>query len=467
MPAGRAGRGRRRRTVPADRHPAGLSGRPRRRAGAGQGRLPCLSRVRLRDGRPAAARAGLEQAGRAAIRCCARCSAPTARSACSTTCRPIESRSRIYAATADAQAILQQRREARSHRVFDPERWPLFEINAIQLDDRVRLSIGVDLLIADAAALITLFREWGAFYREPGQNLPPLAGRFADHARRLPQPTPRERAYWEARLDTLPPGPDLPRLPLSQPPRFVRRSLKLEAPRWRELKQAARAQGLTPSALVAAIYADVLAAWNRRTHFSLILTQFAAPEGMQGVVGDFTSTILLEVDAAPPQLPRARTSGAKAAAHRSRSRDDERRRGAARAAPPPAGCRAGVGRIHFGARPSGSRSRCALTAGVAWRNGFRHHADAASRDGSSRLRGRRRAGRELGCGRGPFPGGRRRRDGAGVWRAAASAGVWNRLGPRRGRRARPACAAGTGGHARAATRGVRASGSGQRREAPR
>ena len=201
---------------------------------------------------------------------------------------------------ADAPAILQQRREARSHRVFDPERWPLFEINAIQLDGRMRLSVGVDLLIADAAALITLFREWGVFYREPGQNLPPLAGRFADHARRLPQPTPRERVYWESRLDTLPPGPDLPRLPLSQPPRFVRRSLKLEATRWRALKQAARARGLTPSALVAAIYADVLAAWNRRTHFSLILTQFAAPEGMQGVVGDFTSTILLEVDASPP-----------------------------------------------------------------------------------------------------------------------------------------------------------------------
>ena len=207
----------------------------------------------------------------------------------------------------DAQAILQQSREARSHRVFDPERWPLFEINAIQLDDRVRLSVGIDLLIADAAALITLFREWGDFSREPDRDLPPLAGRFADHARQLPQPTARERAYWEARLDSLPPGPDLPRLLLSQPPRFVRRSLKLEATRWRELKQAARAHGLTPSALVAAIYADILAAWNRRTHFSLILTQFAAPEGMQGVVGDFTSTILLEVDASPRSfLERAR-----------------------------------------------------------------------------------------------------------------------------------------------------------------
>ncbi|MBS0549799.1 MAG: AMP-binding protein, partial [Proteobacteria bacterium] len=196
----------------------------------------------------------------------------------------------------DPQATLLTLREARSHRVFDPERWPLFEITATRIGERIRMAVGIDLLVADAAALITLFWEWGALYEHPERALPPIAGRFSDHARHLPQPSPSDRAYWEPRLDTLPPGPDLPRLPLAGPPRFVRRSLRLDAPRWRALKQASARHGLTISAVVAAVYADILAAWNRRSHFSLILTQFAAPEGMQGVVGDFTSTILLEVD---------------------------------------------------------------------------------------------------------------------------------------------------------------------------
>jgi amino acid adenylation domain-containing protein len=207
----------------------------------------------------------------------------------------------------DRDAILADLRTDRSHRVFDPTRWPLFEIHATLLPDCVRLSVGIDLLVADAAALITLFREWGELYQTPDRPLPPVTGRFADHVRRLAPPRQVDRAYWDARLDTLPPGPDLPRLPPSGPPRFSRRTIRLDAARWRGLKQAAAGQGLTPSSLIAAVYADILAAWSRRARFSVTLTRFAAPDGMQGVVGDFTSTILLEVDTTPPAfLDRAR-----------------------------------------------------------------------------------------------------------------------------------------------------------------
>nr|WP_294546417.1 amino acid adenylation domain-containing protein [uncultured Rhodopila sp.] len=210
--------------------------------------------------------------------------------------------------SAGAEATLQALRAERSHRVYDPANWPLFEIHATLLPDRVRLSVGIDLLVADAAALITLFREWGVFYRTPDQDLPPPAGRFADHVRNLPVTTAAEVGYRKSRLDTLPPGPDLPLLPPSGAPRFVRRSLRLDSPRWRHLKRAAASHGLTASALIAAVYADILAAWSRRDRFSVTLTRFAAPPGMEGVIGDFTSTMLLEVDStAPTFLDRALT----------------------------------------------------------------------------------------------------------------------------------------------------------------
>ena len=199
----------------------------------------------------------------------------------------------------DAEAELAAQREQRSHRLFDPGQWPLFELHATLLPGRMRVSVGIDLLVADAAALITIFREWGALYAAPEQALPTPAGRFRDHVRRLPPASAADRAYWDARLPGLPPGPDLPSLPLAGPPRFSRRTIRLPAPGWPALKRAAVERGLTASALIAAVYAEVLAAWSRRARFCLTLTQFAAPPDMAGVVGDFTSTLLLEVDTTP------------------------------------------------------------------------------------------------------------------------------------------------------------------------
>lgn len=200
----------------------------------------------------------------------------------------------------DLDAALAARRAERSHRVHDPASWPLFAIHAMLLPGgRMRLAVGIDLLLADAAALVTIFREWGALYAAPNAALPPLPGRFRDHIAALPSPRAPDRAYWEARLDELPAGPDLPRLPLDGPPRFARRSFALAAPRWAALKRAAAAEGITPTALVAAAFADVLAAFSRRARFCLTLTQFAAPPEQHGVVGDYTTTLLLECDSRP------------------------------------------------------------------------------------------------------------------------------------------------------------------------
>jgi len=152
---------------------------------------------------------------------------------------------RDLSSAADAGTELARMRAERSHRVFDPTTWPLFEIQATRLSDRINVSVGIDLLVADAAALITVFRDWGTLYAAPDTDLSPLRAQFRDYVRRLPPPSAEDRAYWEARLDELPAGPDLPRLPLTEAPRFSRRSVSLPADRWRPLKRAAAERGLT------------------------------------------------------------------------------------------------------------------------------------------------------------------------------------------------------------------------------
>lgn len=197
-------------------------------------------------------------------------------------------------------------REAMSHHVFDPAQWPMFDIRLTRLAGRTTLHMGIDLLIADAASILLLYREWKHFYDRPYDELPPVRRRFANFVldgAPSAQEAAAAEAYWSPRLAELPGPPQLPHAvaPASiGAPRFVRRSSRVSAGEWASLADRAREAGMTPSTLLLAVYADILAAWSRTQHFLLTLTTFRAPPEYAGVVGDFTSTLLVEVDARLP-----------------------------------------------------------------------------------------------------------------------------------------------------------------------
>ena len=74
-------------------------------------------------------------------------------------------------------------RAERSHHVFDPAPGRCSTSARRCWTDRVRLHVGMDLLIADAVSMVQLFREWGALYRDPVRVLPPRPAAFAQHCR--------------------------------------------------------------------------------------------------------------------------------------------------------------------------------------------------------------------------------------------------------------------------------------------
>jgi amino acid adenylation domain-containing protein len=213
-----------------------------------------------------------------------------------------------------ADARLAELRERMSHQVLETERWPLFEIRACRLaGDWLRLFFSFDYLIADAWSFRILIRELLALYADPERTLPPLELSFRDYvlaqeALRDGQLHRRSRAYWDARLARLPSGPDLPltrTLESLERPRFARRAGRLEPAEWDRLQARARAAGVTPSALLLAVFSEVLSSWSKSPRFTLVLTLFnrlpVHPQ-VDRLVGDFTTTTLLEVDT-PPGAP--------------------------------------------------------------------------------------------------------------------------------------------------------------------
>ena len=95
-----------------------------------------------------------------------------------------------------------------SHQILQADEWPLFEIRASHLNDRVRLHLSFDALTCDAFSKRLVFRDWGLLYENPETTLPPLQVTFRDYVLAdagLKDSDAYRRAleYWMARLDTL------------------------------------------------------------------------------------------------------------------------------------------------------------------------------------------------------------------------------------------------------------------------
>lgn len=211
----------------------------------------------------------------------------------------------------DRAAELEALRQRMMHQVFDPARWPLFEVRLTRLAaDDIRLHVDFDLLTVDVQSFHIILGELDRFYADPALEAAPIPLSFRDyvlaqeegrgHAR-----YERDRAWWHERLDELPGAPDLPlaRAPHTiEQPDFVRRNATLEADDWRRLNGFAAARNITGSAALLAAFAEVLGQWCRKDGFCINLTHFNRERlhpAVESLVGDFTSVVL--VACAPSQ----------------------------------------------------------------------------------------------------------------------------------------------------------------------
>ncbi|MEU5265371.1 amino acid adenylation domain-containing protein [Amycolatopsis sp. NPDC021455] len=189
-------------------------------------------------------------------------------------------------------------REERSHRVLDPAGGPLLHVAAGRLDDRTwRVHFGLDLLFCDAQSAVVLADELVTAYHDPARLAAPPAATFRQWVTGRAEVPEESRAYWRRAAAEMADGPALPvRAPGPGKVRFTRRHAEIEAARWEALCANARRHGVTPAGLLLSALADTLHAGGGGDRFTLVVTSFDRPAGHEGVIGDYTSTVLLDVD---------------------------------------------------------------------------------------------------------------------------------------------------------------------------
>ncbi len=208
------------------------------------------------------------------------------------------------------QTHLRTVREKMEHQMHPVNTWPLFEIQLTRYEERgeekLRIHLSFDALILDGWSMGIIFRDWHQYYLDQEANLPPLDLSYrdyvtADQAFRESDVYKRDRAYSLDRLPQLPPSPDLSltkHLGQVERPKFSRLSFKLEVEEWGKLKQRSAENKLTPSGILIAAYAKILAVWSKKSDFTINLSFFNRlplhPQ-VNDIVGDFTSMKLLAV----------------------------------------------------------------------------------------------------------------------------------------------------------------------------
>ncbi|MGE0415880.1 MAG: amino acid adenylation domain-containing protein [Acetobacteraceae bacterium] len=210
---------------------------------------------------------------------------------------------------ADAETRLAALREQMARETFDPTTWPLFHV-AFSRDASVsRVHLSIDLLIIDVPSLAVLLEQWARLWRGDVMQVTPPGITFRDYVlhQKRQEDSPAYRAardHWTARVPDLPPAPVLPGMkPLDGRTDWPwhRHRATLPAAAWREFQAHAREAGVTPVVALVTSFATVLGRWTTDPRFTLNLTvndrEHLHPD-IGGVVGDFTSTILLGLDSA-------------------------------------------------------------------------------------------------------------------------------------------------------------------------
>ena len=160
-------------------------------------------------------------------------------------------------------------------------------------------------MILDGTAICAVLDEWNKLYK--GEVLKSDIGKktFKDYVNylktlELSSEYSMAQEYWNKKIVNMPPRPELPLLNKNVNGEFYRLSTVLQKEKWNVLKMLSAKYGITPSNVLLTSFSEVLYRWGKENKFTINLTinkKALLDSGYAKVLGEFTDTILVEVNA--------------------------------------------------------------------------------------------------------------------------------------------------------------------------
>lgn len=217
----------------------------------------------------------------------------------------------------DAAEELERIRQDKSHQRMDVGAGQVVDIAVSTLaDGRHRLHLDVDMVAADAQSYRRILDDLATLYEaDGGDTLPALGVTFRQYLAAKADgaaDNSADAAWWAEKITTLPDIPSLPVVPENEradAARSIRLHHWFDAETKAALHRNAHANGVTPAVALATVFGEALARWSAKQRFLLNLPLFAREQlhdDIDQVVGDFTNSVLVEVDASERESTVAR-----------------------------------------------------------------------------------------------------------------------------------------------------------------
>lgn len=189
--------------------------------------------------------------------------------------------------------------------------WP-FKFNVYRNKSCSYVTMAFRLMVVDGVSFNLVLTDLIDFYHGKALSEDLMKGpQYRDYINYLSQrkssPEYQEAIdYWQGRLAELAPSPELPladhKLKYSG---FKRLQHKLSTKLWKSLQQQAQSSGLSINTVLAGVFCDVLSLYSKTPRFTLNMLAADRPidlAGFDALVGNCSTTILLEVDHSQPSF---------------------------------------------------------------------------------------------------------------------------------------------------------------------
>ncbi|NKY89553.1 non-ribosomal peptide synthetase [Nocardia veterana] len=208
---------------------------------------------------------------------------------------------------ADPDAELERIRQHKSHQRMDVASGQVVDITVTLLPDGAnRIHVDVDMLAGDALSYRRILDDLAALYDSDADPADRIGYTFREYLAAKDRTAPDNsaaKAWWEQRLAELPDIPSLPVVPEDErrdPARSIRLHHWFSPTAKAGFDKVAHSHGVTPAVALATVFSEVIARWSARQRFLLNVPLFDREplhDDIDRVVGDFTNSVLVDVDA--------------------------------------------------------------------------------------------------------------------------------------------------------------------------